>query len=289
MSAWYESDGARLSYRDAGSGRPLVFLHPTPLDGVFWRPLLDELDKLGGVRAIVPDLRGHGESALGAGLPVGDFARVPTAPVLTMERLATDVIALLDHLHIQEAVFVGCSIGGYVLLELWRRIPERMQALAFVCSKPQADAEAGLQKRAANIAQIEAGGMAALFEGMTQSLIGATARARRPEIVAQLRAHMTLTAEAAIAVQAGLAARPDSVPTVATITVPVLAIAGGEDPACTPAEGEAFCAAPGGCAFHMLPDAGHFAAYEQPGTVAGLLAGWAPCGAVRRGGPLARQ
>ena len=289
MSAWYESDGARLSYRDAGSGRPLVFLHPTPLDGAFWRPLLDELDKLGGVRAIVPDLRGHGESALGAGLPVGDFARVPTAPVLTMERLATDVIALLDHLHIQEAVFVGCSIGGYVLLELWRRIPERMQALAFVCSKPQADAEAGLQKRAANIAQIEAGGMAALFEGMTQSLIGATARARRPEIVAQLRAHMTLTAEAAIAVQAGLAARPDSVPTVATITVPVLAIAGGEDPACTPAEGEAFCAAPGGCAFHMLPDAGHFAAYEQPGTVAGLLAGWAPCGAVRRGGPLARQ
>ena len=289
MSGWYESDGARLSYRDAGSGRPLVFLHPTPLDGVFWRPLLDELDKLGGVRAIVPDLRGHGESALGAGLPVGDFARVPTAPVLTMERLATDVIALLDHLHIQEAVFVGCSIGGYVLLELWRRIPERMQALAFVCSKPQADAEAGLQKRAANIAQIEAGGMAALFEGMTQSLIGATARARRPEIVAQLRAHMTLTAEAAIAVQAGLAARPDSVPTVATITVPVLAIAGGEDPACTPAEGEAFCAAPGGCAFHMLPDAGHFAAYEQPGTVAGLLAGWAPCGAVRRGGPLARQ
>ena len=289
MSGWYESDGARLSYRDAGSGRPLVFLHPTPLDGVFWRPLLDELDKLGGVRAIVPDLRGHGESALGAGLPVGDFARVPTAPVLTMERLATDVIALLDHLHIQEAVFVGCSIGGYVLLELWRRIPERMQALAFVCSKPQADAEAGLQKRAANIAQIEAGGMAALFEGMTQSLIGATARARRPEIVAQLRAHMTLTAEAAIAVQAGLSVRPDSVPTVATITVPVLAIAGGEDPACTPAEGEAFCAAPGGCAFHMLPDAGHFAAYEQPGTVAGLLAGWAPCGAVRRGGPLARQ
>ena len=289
MSGWYESDGARLSYRDAGSGRPLVFLHPTPLDGAFWRPLLDELDKLGGVRAIVPDLRGHGESALGAGLPVGDFARVPTAPVLTMERLATDVIALLDHLHIQEAVFVGCSIGGYVLLELWRRIPERMQALAFVCSKPQADAEAGLQKRAANIAQIEAGGMAALFEGMTQSLIGATARARRPEIVAQLRAHMTLTAEAAIAVQAGLAARPDSVPTVATITVPVLAIAGGEDPACTPAEVKAFRAAPGGCAFHMLPDAGHFAAYEQPGTVAGLLAGWAPCGAVRHGGPLARQ
>ncbi len=163
-----------------------------------------------------------------------------------------------------------------MLLELWRRIPERMQALAFVCSKAQADAEAGLEKRAANIALIEAGGMAALFDGMAQSLIGATARARRPGIVAELRERMTLTAEAAIAVQAGLAVRPDSVATVATITVPVLAIAGGEDPACTPAEVEAFCAAPGGCSYHLSPNAGHFAAYEQPRKVAQLLAVWLP-------------
>ena len=74
--------------------------------------------------------------------------------------------------------------------------------------------------------------------------------------------------------QAGLATRPDSVPTVATIDVPVLAIAGGEDPAVAPAEMEAFRAAPGGCEFHLLPDAGHFAAYEQPRKVAALLAAW---------------
>ena len=53
--------------------------------------------------------------------------------------------------------------------------------------------------------------------------------AERPEVVAEVRAQMTLTAEAVVAVQAGLAARPDSVPTVATIRVPVLAIAGAED------------------------------------------------------------
>ena len=103
--------------------------------------------------------------------------------------------------------------------------------------------------------------------------IGATTRAI-PEIVSELRARMTVTPEAEVAVQAGLAARPDSVPTVATINVPVLAIAGGEDPAVTPAEMEAFRAAPGGCQFHLLPDAGHFAAYEQPQKVAALLAEW---------------
>jgi 3-oxoadipate enol-lactonase len=37
---------------------------------------------------------------------------------------------------------------------------------------------------------------------------------------------------------------------------------------------EAFHAAPGGCEFHLLPDAGHFAAYEQPEKVAALMAEW---------------
>jgi len=271
MKGTYEADGARLGFRDTGTGLPVVFLHPTPLDGEYWRPLIEDL---GGVRAIVPDLRGHGSSELGGNLPVGGFSLVPDAPVLTMAQLASDVLALLDHLELKEAVFAGCSIGGYVLLELWRRAPERMQGMVFACSKPQPDAEANLQKRASNIAQARTGGTGALFDGMAQSLVGATAKERRPGIVAELRARMTLTPEAAVAVQAGLATRPDSLPTVATISVPVLAIAGSEDSAVTAADMEAFSAAPGGCEFHLLPDAGHFAAYEQPRKVAALLAEW---------------
>jgi pimeloyl-ACP methyl ester carboxylesterase len=271
MNDTYFSDGARLGFRDSGAGLPVVFLHPTPLDREYWRPLTEDL---AGVRAIVPDLRGHGISELGRKLPVGGFSRVPDASVLTMGQLAADVLALLDYLDVPEAIFAGCSIGGYVLLELWRKAPERMSGLAFVCSKPQPDAEASLVRRAANIAEVRAAGTDALFNGMAQSLVGATARERRPEIVAELRARMTLTPEAAIAVQAGLAMRPDSVPTVATIAAPVLAIAGGEDSGVTAAEMEAFSAAPGGCEFHLLPDAGHLAAYEQPQKVAALLAEW---------------
>jgi pimeloyl-ACP methyl ester carboxylesterase len=271
MTRTYLPDGARLAFNDTGAGLPVVFLHPTPLDHDYWRPLTQDLAR---VRAIVPDLRGHGGSQLGASLPVGGFTRVPDAPVLTMEQLAADVLSLIDHLEVEEAVFAGCSIGGYVLLELWRKAPGRMRGLAFVCSKPQPDAEANLSKRVANITQAQAGGAEALYDGMAQSLIAATARRRNPEIVSELRAHMTLTPEALVAVQAGLATRPDSVPTVATITAPILAIAGGEDSAVTPADMEAFRVAPGGCEFHLLPDAGHFAAYEQPPKVAALFAAW---------------
>ena len=270
MNATYRSDGATLAFRDSGAGLPVVFLHPTPLDGDYWRPLIEGL---AGVRALVPDLRGHGGSALGV-LPVGGFTLVPDAPVLSMARLAADVLALLDYLEVPAALFVGCSIGGYVLLEIWRQAPERVRGLAFICSKPQPDAAANLSRRAATIAQARAGNSAALFDGMAQNLIGATARERHPEVVTELRVRMTLTPEAFVAVQAGLATRPDSLPTVATLTVPILAIAGGEDRGVTAAEMEAFRAAPGGCEFHLLPDAGHFAAYEQPEKVAALMAEW---------------
>jgi len=271
MNRVYNSNGATLAFRETGTGIPVIFLHPTPLDRDYWRPLTEEL---GGVRAIVPDLRGHGSSELGANLPVGGFSAVPDAPVLKMNQIATDVLALMDHLEIADAVFAGCSIGGYVLLELWRIAPQRMNGLAFVCSKPQPDTEANQAKRAANIAQLRSDGTAALFDGMARNLTGKTAQERHPGMVAELRARMTLSTQAAIAVQAGLAARPDSLPTVSAITAPVLAIAGGEDSAVTPAEMEAFASAPGGCEYHLLPDAGHFAAYEQPQKVAALLAEW---------------
>ena len=92
MNGKYQSDGATLVFRDTGTGLPVVFLHPTPPDGEYWRPLIEEL---AGVRAIVPDLRGHGGSQLGT-LPAGGFALVPDAPVLSMTQLAADVLALLD-------------------------------------------------------------------------------------------------------------------------------------------------------------------------------------------------
>lgn len=271
MSKTYEADGARLSYEERGEGVPVIFLHPTPLDHTYWLPVLGGI---GEYRAILPDFRGHGASELGEDLPVGGFSRVPNAPVLSIGQLANDVLALMDHLELGEAVLAGCSIGGYVMLELWRRAPMRMRGLVFVCSKAQADAETNLAKRVETIERVQREGTAGVFDGNAQTLIGATTRARRPEVASELRAHMTLTPEAVIAVQAGLATRADSVPDIPEIDAPVLAICGGEDPGITEAEMRAFEAAAGGCEFHLLPDAGHFAAYEQPEKVAAIMRPW---------------
>jgi 3-oxoadipate enol-lactonase len=271
MSEFYHSGSERLGFSDSGSGLAVIFLHPTPFDHDYWRLLTRQLP---GVRAVVPDLRGHGSSELGTNLPAGLFGQVPDAPALTMTQLAGDVLALLDHLRLASAVFAGCSIGGYVLLEIWRTAPERVRGLAFICSKPQPEDDAGKTRRAGIIARAKAEGVSALFDEMVVNLTGESARRERPEIVTELRSRMTLSVEALVAVQTGLATRQDSVPTVSSIHVPVLAIAGAGDPSVSPADMEAFEHAPGGCTSHTLPVAGHLAAYEQPRTIAALMTPW---------------
>lgn len=267
----YESSGARLTYEETGSGLPIVFLHPTPLDHEFWIPLTENL---AGVHAILPDLRGHGESELGMHLPTGAFRAVADAPVLSVGQMAIDILALLDHLQLENAIFAGCSVGGYVLLEVWRREPERVRGMAFICSKAQPDSEANLPRRFSMIEAARAEGTKEIFDEMAVTLIGNTARYRRPGILAELRPRMDISVEAFVAIQAGLASRPNSLPTIPTIHVPVLAIAGGEDNGVTPDEMQAFQSAPGGCDFHLLIDAGHLAACEQPEKVASLMADW---------------
>ncbi len=131
-----------------------------------------------------------------------------------------------------------------------------------------------MAKRLETIARARADGVDALFNSMAQNTVAPSVRKERLEVVTEVRAQMTLTTEAVVAVQAGLAARPDSVPTVATIRAPVLAIAGMEDGNVTAADMEAFREAPGGCELHVLPYAGHYAAYERPKKVAALMAPW---------------
>ncbi len=270
----YTSRGARLNYFEAGAGHPVIFLHPTPLSHAYWLPVIAELPHQ---RSIALDLRGHGGSELegtqpGERLPVGEFAA--GVADLTLGQMAEDVLALLDNLKIEQAAFVGCSIGGYLLLELWRRAPIRMNGLAFVCSKPQGDTLVAGEKRKETIARVVTEGVECVLDGLVKGLTGTTSQQREPGLYGRLRAMATLTAKAEMAVQAGLGLRPDSIATVATINRPVLAIAGAEDGVCTAAEMEAFKSTPGGCEFHLLAETGHFAACEQPKTVAKLLGDW---------------
>lgn len=257
----YTSGGAKLFAEIMGEGQEVILLHPTPLHHAFWLPVAEILAQR--YQVIMPDLRGHGQSEAGDG-------------PISIEKLGEDVERLMSELGIGKALFVGCSMGGYALYELWRRMPQRITALAFCCSRPQADAETNRAKRQEWIDGIRLRGTNDFFELMLNSLIGATARKRFPQKIGEAREMMqVMRPEAVIAVQLGLASRPDSVATAKTIRVPCCVIAGAEDSSSTVEDmkllAETIRNGGYGAEFHVLHDAGHYAPWEQPETVGPIL------------------
>ncbi len=261
QNLFYYSEGSKLFYTTLGAGPAVVLLHPTPVDHRFWLPVAEIL--AAKYRVILPDLRGHGQSELGEG-------------PITVEKLAADVGRLLDHLEIGRALFGGCSIGGYTLYEIWRTMAARVEALAFCCSKPQADTDGARAKREETIATVRERGTAEFIESNLETLMGSTARRRWPEKVVAVREMMqAVPVESIVAVQRGLAARPDSVVTARSMRVPCCVIAGGEDAGSTPADmkmlTEQIRNGGYGAEYNEIPDAGHFAPFEQPELVARIL------------------
>jgi 3-oxoadipate enol-lactonase len=244
-----------------GEGQDVILLHPTPVHHAFWFDVAEILAQR--YRVIMPDLRGHGQSEAGDG-------------PITVEKLGEDVERLMNELSIGKALFAGCSIGGYALYKLWRRMPERISALAFCCSKPQADADANRAKRQEWIDGIRQRGTGDFFELMLTTVIGPTMQRRFPQKIGEAREMMqTMRPDAVIAVQQGLAARPDSVATAKTIRVPACVIAAAEDGSSTIEDmkllAEAIRNGGYGAKFHVLRDAGHYAPWEQPETVGPIL------------------
>ena len=128
-------NGNTLAYSDRGNGLPVVLIHGFPLCRKMWRPQAEALDRA-GCRVISPDLRGFGESALPSG-------------AVSIDVYADDVVALMDHLGIDRAVVGGMSMGGYVLLNLLDRHPERVAASIFITTRAGGDDDAGKARRTA--------------------------------------------------------------------------------------------------------------------------------------------
>ena len=108
-------NGLQLYYEVHGSGRPLVLLHGGLLTiGLSFGSLLEPL--AAGRQVIAVELQGHGHTAL-------------TDRPMTIETLAGDVIALLDHLGIEQADVFGFSLGGLVAYAMAIEAPARVGKL----------------------------------------------------------------------------------------------------------------------------------------------------------------
>ncbi|HYN56548.1 MAG TPA: alpha/beta fold hydrolase [Motilibacterales bacterium] len=251
---------------ELGEGPAVVLLHAFPMDCALWaaqrRPLADA-----GFRVITPDLPGFGGS-----------------PVLTsppsLDAMADEVAALLDHLGIERAVVGGLSMGGYVTMALLRRHPQRISAIALADTKAGGDTPEAAATREAVASAVEAAGSAAgVAEGMLPNLLGATTHKSRPDVVATVRRWIGAQPAAGVAwAQRAMAARPDSLADIAAFGGPVLVLYGSEDTISPASDAAAMAdaARAGGSPTTVveIPAAGHLTALEDPDAVTHALRGW---------------
>jgi 3-oxoadipate enol-lactonase len=244
------SDGTELFYNIRGSGAPVVLLHPFPVNHRFWEGVVPSLEQR--YQLILPDLRGHGDSPPGNG-------------PATMAKHALDLARLCNELEINKAIFAGVSIGGYILFEFWRRSRERVSALILSNTRAAAEMAEGRANRAKSIQEVEQRGPALFVDSMLPKVLGRTSIEARPDRVAATREMMSqMSVRGIVALQQGMAERPDSMATLKTIDVPTLIVGAEEDTVTPISDAEIMRANISGSRMEIVPKAGHYAALEQP-------------------------
>jgi pimeloyl-ACP methyl ester carboxylesterase len=242
--------GITLGYDDQGSGTPLVFLHAFPFNRTMWEPQATALSARW--RVVTIDLRGHGESD-------APFWRY------SLEQYADDVLALLAHLRIAKAVFVGLSMGGYLAFTLYRRYPESILGLVLADTRAEADTAAQSKWRFDLAQRAGAVGPSAVVEDMLPKVLSPKRYARDPDLVERVR---SIQASAPVPGIVGdlmaMAERPDSTGMLASIAVPTLVLCGEDDVLTTPADAERIAQGISGARLKTIPDAGHLSNMEQP-------------------------
>jgi pimeloyl-ACP methyl ester carboxylesterase len=247
-----------LSYDDQGSGPPVVLLHGFPFNRNMWSPQIDFLAR-SGFRIICPDLPGFGDSPLDQG-------------AITMSGYADAVVNLLDTLKISQAVIGGMSMGGYVLLNLVERYPERVRAAMYLVTRAAGDDPAAREKRTFLAQEVTEGRFSAVPEAFIQVLFAPETPSRSPELIEQVQQWMNDCSAAGVV--AGLLAmrdRKDYVASLGQLDVPSLVVGAEHDMAVPPEHAQVLAAGLPQAELALVPEAGHMANLERPALFNDLL------------------
>lgn len=253
------NESAEIFYTVMGQGPDVVLLHPFPVTHAFWSPIAEILAQR--YRLILVDLRGHGASTAGDG-------------PATMAKHATDVAAICRDAGVTRAVFGGVSIGGYVLFEFWRRYRAQVRALMLCNTKASPDTAEARTTRLQTADDILKNGPDQFLDSLLPKLVGETTRRNRPDLTAQIRRMMQQPAASLAALQQGMADRPDSIPTLTTINVSTLIVAGNEDTTTPVADAQAMQSKITGSVLQVIPKAGHYAVHEKADDAHRIIRGF---------------
>ncbi|MEK9213295.1 bifunctional 3-oxoadipate enol-lactonase/4-carboxymuconolactone decarboxylase PcaDC [Sphingomonas sp. 2378] len=247
-------DGVRLHWRLEGAAdRPvLVLLNSIGTDLSLWDRTVPLL--LPAFRLLRIDTRGAG----GSDAPEGDY---------TLAMLADDVAAIMDDAGVAQAAVAGVSLGGMIAMQCALDHPERVAALALICTSATMDPAAWTTR----IDMVRQQGTAAIADMAVGRFLSPGFAARHPEIADSLRDGIARQADAGYA-GAGAAIRDMAlIDRIDAIAVPTLVVTAMLDVS-TPYAGHGeHLVATIPAARHVGVDGAHLPPIEAPAALATAL------------------
>lgn len=248
MATITTDDGLTLNYEISGAdeGAPvLMFSNSLGTDLGMWD---DQMEAVAGTHRILRyDSRGHG----GSGAPKGPYS---------IERLGRDALALLDALGLETVDYCGLSKGGMVGMWLGVNAPQRFRRMVYANTAAYLPTEEMWRHRAATV---RAEGMEAIVEGVVNRWFTEGFQGREPVRTDRIRQMILRTAPEGYAGCCEAIAEMDQRETIEAIGLPVLVIAGADDPATPPDHAHQIAEAIEGAQLAVLPDAAHLSNIEQ--------------------------
>ena len=259
------SDGTRLYVADAGAGTPVVFVHEFGDDYRSWAPQLATLARRH--RCVAFNARGY---------PPSD---VPDDPArYSQAQAVADILALLDHLGVERAHIVGCSMGGFAALHFGLDHPGRTLSVTAIGAGYGAEREHETYFRetslrvAENFEQLGAERFAETYgSGASRVQFQAKDPTGWRRFVARLAEHSSRGS--ALTMRGVQARRPslyDMEARFRAMQAPALVIVGDEDDHCLQPALYLKRTIPA-CGLCVLPKTGHAANLEEPDLVNRVL------------------
>jgi len=261
QDGYADVNGARIHYVVQGQGSPVLLIHGYPLSGELFSKNRDALSQ--SHKVITIDLRGFGKST------------APAEDPGSLQTYAKDALAVLDTLNVPQAVIGGMSMGGPVVFEMYRTAPERFSGMILIdtIANPASIVEQHLWKGMAQKA-VTYGSQSLVGELLKDMLTGET-RQKMPDQAMFLGGLVKQASVAGDVAGANvLATRPDSVPTLKTITVPTLILEGREDTVYPPEFSEKMHQNIAGSILVIIPGAAHALTYEKADEVNAAMLNW---------------
>jgi 3-oxoadipate enol-lactonase len=241
-----------VRYNDEGSkdASVIIFIHGFPLNKSMWDKQLKSLK--GNYRVIAYDIRGHGNTDLGA----IDFS---------IDLFVSDLLGFMDALKIEKTIICGLSMGGYIALNAIENYSTRFTALILSDTNCTADSPEAIEKRMNTIISIKENGVEKLANDLIPNLFAPESLKTNSEEIAAVKEMIVTTSKQSLYNSLNaLANRKETCSKLRSIKLPVLILVGEEDKI-TPIEAaRAMNMKIRDSDLRIIPHSGHLSNMENP-------------------------